>query len=109
MSLVTRKSRYKEYGFVVHYEYKEESRSIEASPQRDVITTLLRPTTFESSLELIVHTIKMGETAHHLALRYYNDARLWWFIADYNPLLGANDYKEGDQVLIPPNTEVNQY
>lgn len=109
MSVITRKSRYKEYGFVVYYEYKEEARDIESAPEREIVTTLLRPTSYSSQLELISHTIRQGENMHNLALKYYKDARLWWFIADYNPLLDANNLKEGDQVVIPPNSEVNAY
>lgn len=109
MAYITKKSRYKEYGFVVHYQYKEEARNIDSTPDREVITTLLRPTTFISDLDLITHTLKQGEDYHRLALKYYNDARLWWFIADYNPLLNENNLQEGDKVVIPPNTEVNAY
>lgn len=109
MSYIIKKSRYKEYGFVTYFEYKEEARSIESSPEREVLTTLLRPTSYRSILDLISHTIRQGETIHKLALHYYGDARLWWFIADYNPLIDANNLKEGDKVLIPPNTEVNAY
>lgn len=109
MSLTTRKSRYKEYGFVVYYEYEEHFRNATSLPKKEVLTTLLRPTSYESELVLINHKVKQGETLHKLALHYYGDARFWWFIADYNPLLTANAIKEGDIVIIPPNTEVNAY
>jgi len=109
MSLITTKSRYKEYGLVVYYEYAESARAFDSIPARETLTTLLRPTTFNSSLDLIIHTIKLGEDIHKLALHYYGDARFWWFIADYNPLLDVNNLKEGDQVSIPPNREVNAY
>ena len=109
MSLITRKSRYKEFGFVTYFEYKEEARSSDSAPEREVLTCLLRSTTYGSILDLINHTVKEGETIHKLALHYYGDARLWWFIADYNPLVDASYLKEGDKVIIPPNTEVNAY
>lgn len=109
MAVITPKSRYKEFGFVVYYEYDETKRSLDSAPQRRTITPLLRPTTFESDLELIRHTIKQGEDLHRLALHYYGDARFWWFIADYNPLLSENNIAVGDQVLIPSNREISAY
>ena len=109
MSLITKKSRYKEYGFVVHYEYKEEARNIDSLPEKEVVTTLLRPTSYISTLDYICHIISQGENYHNLALKYYNDAKLWWFIADYNPTLDLSNLKEGDKVIIPPNTEVSAY
>lgn len=109
MAYITNKSRYKEYGLVAYYEYDETSRMLDSIPKKRVPTTLLRPTSYISLIELITHTIKQGETIHKLALHYYGNAALWWFIADYNPLLDANGLKEGDKVLIPPLTEVNSY
>ena len=109
MSFISNKSRYKEYGLVVYFEYEETSRSFDSLPARETLTTLLRPTSYGSSLDLLTHTVKLNETIHKLALRYYGDARLWWFIADYNPLIDANNLKEGDSLIIPPNREVNSY
>jgi len=109
MSYISNKSRYKEYGLVVYFEYTEIARSSDSIPARETLTPLLRFTSYVSNLNLISHTIKQGETLHKLALHYYGDAKLWWFIADYNPLLEVNNLKEGDSLLIPPNTEVNAY
>lgn len=109
MAFIGEKSRYKEYGFVAYYEYDEAKRGIDSAPERQTVTPLLRPTFFESRLELINHTVKQGETIHRLALHYYGDAKLWWFIADYNPLIDFNALSVGDQLLIPSNREVNAY
>lgn len=109
MSFITSKSRYKEYGLVVHYEYEEAFRTSDDLPKKEVLTTLRRPTSYVSSLRLLRHTVKEGETVHRLALRYYGDAKLWWFIADYNPLVDINNLESGSSLVIPPNTEVNAY
>ena len=109
MARITDKSRYKEFGFVAYYEYDIANRSIDSEPKRQTVTPLLRSTYYRSLLELITHTVRQGEDMHRLALQYYGDAKMWWFIADYNPLVDCNDLKEGDYVLIPPNTEVNSY
>lgn len=109
MSFITRNSRYKEYGFVMYFEYREEARSVDSIPAQETVTCLLRPTTYFSALDLITHTVKQGETIHKIALYYFKDAKFWWFIADYNPLIDFNNLKEGDKILIPPNTEVNAY
>jgi nucleoid-associated protein YgaU len=109
MALITEKSRYKEFGFVFNYEYELGKRMEDSAPARETVTALLRPTSMVSAIELISHTIKQGEDLHRLALKYYGDAKLWWFIADFNPLLSENDLKVGDQVLIPSNRQVNAY
>ena len=109
MPFITNKSRYKEFGLVVYYEYDETQRVGESLPKSESITTMHRDTTFESQLSLIQHTVKEGETIHKLSLHYYRDAKLWWFIADYNPLIDFRILKVGDVVTIPPNTEVNAY
>ena len=109
MAFITSKSRYKEFGLVAYYEYDEASRSLDSIPKKRTATTLLRPTYFTSSIDLLTHTIKQGEDLHKLALHYYGNASFWWFIADYNPLLDVNNVKEGDKVIIPPNSEVNSY
>ena len=101
------KTRYKALGLLRHFEYASQRRSLGDRYVTTKIVTYLRPTAFESSLELVEHTIKQGETLHHLALHYYGDARLWWFIADYND--GKSDFTFGESVIIPPNIEVNAY
>ena len=109
MPYITRKSRYKEYGLVVYYEYSDALRNADAIPEREVVTTMHRDTSFESELDLIEHTVKQGETIHRLALHYYRDAKMWWFIADYNPNVDYQNLQSGDVLIIPPNTEVNAY
>lgn len=109
MALITSKSRYKEFGFVVYYEYEETKRTIDDLPAKEVITTLRRPTFFVSRVRTLRHTIKQGETLHRLATKYFGDPRFWWFIADYNPLIDINNLEIGSTIIIPPNTEVNSY
>lgn len=105
--IFSQKTRYKLMGLVRNYEYDTDKRTLDDAPYGSHLTTFLRPTALTSSLPMSQHTIKEGETLHHLALHYYNDARLWWFIADYND--GQVTFSEGDTVILPPSIEVNSY
>lgn len=105
--IFSQKTRYKFMGLVRNYEYSTDQRSLDDTPEASRLTTFLRPTAFTSELPMSSHTLKQGETLHHLALHYYGDARLWWFIADYND--GQVDFNEGDSVILPPSIEVNSY
>lgn len=109
MAIMSTKSRYKEFGLVYQYEYSITKRNLDCTPERETVVTMDRLTSFDSDLTLINHTIKEGEDLHKLAYHYYNDARMWWFIADYNPLVDFNNLNVGDTLIIPPNTEVNAY
>jgi len=106
MADFTRKTRYKEFGLTDNLEYSPYKRSIDNIPERETLVCVNRSTSFSSRLETIVHVVKQGETVHNLSSHYYGDARLWWFIADYNQNIDYNDLKEGDNLIIPPNTEV---
>lgn len=101
------KTRYKALGLARYFEYSSEDRLLGAEPKSSHIVAYSRPTAFESELQTFQHTLKQNETLHHLALHYFNDARLWWFISDYND--GRTDFNEGDSVTIPPKIEVSQY
>ncbi len=109
MADFTRKTRYKEFGLVANLEYQKYKRELNSLPDKEVLVCSNRSTNFFSLLETITHVVKQGETAHLLANFYYGDARLWWFIADYNTLIDFNNLKEGDELTIPPNTEVFAY
>ena len=105
--IFTQKTRYKMLGLVRNYEYDSDKRALGDEPAASRLTTYLRPTAFTSTLPMSQHTLKQGESLHHLALHYYNDARLWWFIADYND--GQVEFAEGDTILLPPTVEVDGY
>ena len=107
MALFDEKTRYKSLGLVRYFEYSTEDRAFDSDPFGSKIVTYSRPTAFESALPTYTHTLKQGETLHHLALHYFGDARLWWFISDYND--GRVNFSEGDSVLMPPKSDVNQY
>ncbi len=109
MAYFTQKSRYKEHGLVVNFEYRTEDRVAHSIPVNERLTTYSRPTFYRSELQTLTHVVKFGETIHQIASYYYRDARLWWFIADYNPLLDFNALQVDDELIIPPNTEVNAY
>lgn len=102
-------TRYKEYGFLHYEEYAIEDRILSSQPKKNTMVAFTRPTFFKSLLETLVHTLKQGENFHQLSLKYYGDARYWWFIADYNPLLDPLYLVEGNEVIIPPPTEVSTY
>ena len=101
------KTRYKALGLVRYFEYTSEDRILGAEPAGSRLTPFSRPTAFESDLQTFEHVLKQNETLHHLALHYFGDARLWWFISDYND--GKTVFYEGDSVVIPPQIEVSQY
>jgi nucleoid-associated protein YgaU len=109
MASFDRKSRYKEYGLVVHFEFDTIDRTLDSSPSKSSIVCLRRSTHYYSTLETLTHVVKPGESIHSLARNYYKDARLWWFIADYNPKVDVFNLKEDDELIIPPNTEVASY
>jgi len=104
----TEKTRYKEFGLVNHFEYDEIDRTMDSEPAIKTLVCLRRSTNYFSTLETLVHTVRVGETYHNLAQHYYNDARLWWFIADYNTRTSL-ELKEDDKIVIPPTTEVRSY
>ena len=109
MADFTSKTRYKEFGLVTHFQYNQYDRNIKATPAYENLVCFNRPTNFFSILDTLTHVVKPGQTIHMLARHYYNDARLWWFIADYNTTVDFNNLKEGDELIIPPNTEVFSY
>lgn len=107
MALFDAKTRYKYLGLLKHYEYSSEDRQLGADPEVARLIAFSRPTAFATSLPTFKHVLKQNETIHHLALHYFEDARLWWFIADYND--GRTVFEEGEAIVIPPKIEVNQY
>lgn len=107
MALFDEKTRYKALGLVRNNEYSTEERSFDSEPSGSRLVTYPRPTAFTTAAQTFRHTLKQNETLHHLALHYFGDARLWWFISDYND--GLTTFNEGDSVVIPPRSEVNQY
>jgi nucleoid-associated protein YgaU len=104
----TEKTRYKEFGLVSHYEYSSEDRIIDSDFEKESLVCLRRSTNYFSILETLVHCIKPGENYHNLAMHYYGDSRLWWFIADYNTKTSL-ELKQDDKIIIPPTTEVRSY
>lgn len=109
MANFNRKTRYKEYGLVVNYEYDTIDRKLTSLPKKNTIVCMRRSTHFFSVLETLTHVVKAGEDVHCLAKYYFKDSRLWWFIADYNPKVDIFNLQEGDELIIPPNTEVSSY
>ena len=53
--------------------------------------------------------MKEGDTIHRLAIRYFGDPKLWWFIADYNATIDFDNLKEDEVINIPPYSEVSGY
>lgn len=51
----------------------------------------------------IVHYVGVSENLFDIALIYYDDARLWWKIADANRGIISDPYnlEKGTQLLIP--------
>lgn len=109
MAEFTRKTRYKESGLIGNFEYNSFDRTINSEPARETDVVLRRSTHYYSTLETITHCVYQGQNIHNIAKSYYKDARLWWFIADYNPRVDVFNLKEFDELIIPPSTEVFGY
>jgi hypothetical protein len=56
----------------------------------------------------IVYTCVGGETLDLLAKRFYGNEALWWCIADANPRRFPLDWSSGDQIVVPPLTQVQR-
>ena len=107
MARITSKSLYKEYGLTYNREYDSEDRSESSLPVASRLVAFTRPTAFASQSRTRKHIITEGQTLHHLALHYYGDARLWWFISDYNG--GITSVTQDQEVIIPSPVDVSQY
>ncbi|MFD9947246.1 LysM peptidoglycan-binding domain-containing protein [Nonomuraea sp. NPDC059023] len=54
------------------------------------------------SFNFTLHQIKDGDRIDLIAYRYYNDASLWWMVADANPeILAWHDLSPGFVIRIP--------
>lgn len=56
----------------------------------------------------VLHTIDINDNFDSLALKYYQNATLWWVICDYNHI--QNPYtqlKIGDKIKIPTLTSIS--
>ena len=107
MALITSKSRYKEFGLTYNREYASDDRSESSLPARSRLVAFTRPTSFASTSRTRTHIVREGQTLHHLALHYFGDARLWWFISDYNG--GITSVSPEQEVVIPSQADVSQY
>lgn len=55
----------------------------------------------QTPTQTVQHQVMQGETLDLLARQYYGDERLWWRIADANPLIYPFDIKAGDVLDVP--------
>jgi hypothetical protein len=60
------------------------------------------PTTEEmGKLNIITDTWKLGDRLYKYSYTHYGDVSLWWIIAWFNKKPTENDFKLGDEILIP--------
>lgn len=109
MASYDRKTRYLEYGLMDHFEYSNDDRYAHSVPKLVKLVTNFRFTAYESEVQRVYHVVKEGDTIHRLAIRYFGDPKLWWFIADYNPTIDFDNLKEDEVINIPPYSEVSGY
>jgi len=64
----------------------------------------------EKTISFISHPWSRGDKFYLLAAHYYNNAKLWWIIAQYNKTPTEHHAIEGQIIKIPfPLTVVYQY
>jgi len=107
MALITTKSRYKEFGLTYNREFASDDRSEASLPVASRLVAFSRPTAFVSTERTRRHIVTEGQTLHHLALHYFGDARLWWFISDYNG--GITALAQEQEIVIPSPLDISQY
>lgn len=109
MANFDRNTRYAEYGLIDHFEYSTDARYPQSIPKLVKLVTNFRFTAYESEIQTIYHVVKEGDTIQRLAIKYFGDPKLWWFISDYNPTIDFDNLKEETVLNIPPYSEVSGY
>lgn len=102
-------TRYSEYGLIEHFEYSSDDRSVSSIPKLINQVTNFRFTSYESSIQAKYHVVKEGDDIHRLAMRYFGDAKLWWFIADYNYNIDFENLQRNQVIYIPPYLEISSF
>ena len=79
----------------------------EEYPDRSVVAfeiRRLKPINYSDASQ---HTWRQGDRLTTLALRYYGDARHWWFLLEANPrYMEEHEIKIGDILAVPAESEL---
>lgn len=95
------KRRYDETGYIYNLEYSNSRRQLSNIFQDRRLTTARRPTSWVITGVNTYYIVEDGDTYHSIALKIYNDARCWWYLADFNPTVDFNALTQGTQLIVP--------
>ena len=103
-------SRYTKYRILNnssdYYEFLREERNNIRNIRQYETPILHMPTVIErASLKTTKHIWKYGDRFYKLAAQYYDDARYWWVIAQYNATPTEGQMRPGMVITIPLNLE----
>ena len=86
-----------------YHNFDDQFRARSVEKIKHYTTTRLKyPTTEEmTKLNILTETWKLGDRLYKYADRHYGSVELWWIIAWFNKKPTENDFKLGDEVLIP--------
>jgi len=65
---------------------------------------IYEPFRYQNRPDNLFFTARRGDTLHHIATAFYGDPKLYWAIADYQPVPILNPFiaiEEGRQIIVP--------
>lgn len=87
-----------------YYDIEEYMTFIDPNTLEQKTTLGLRnPTLYEQDDKSVIHIVSVGDDLFTIAIKYYDDASLWWVIADNNIDKCSDPFNMnvGDELFIP--------